>query len=196
MAVAAWEAELASPVKPCPYLMFPMAHEYTEQTLSFSGLKGRDAEIVAVLRDQCGLDCHLALVEKYESGTASGGDYDRGYDRYDRRRERWGGGEDEEESYDEDDGEGASMEDVDESTISVKKIIAEDDSEAGLKGLDLDFDGLGLISDDGNPFDDLDPYKSEYEAYTGNAGPTLEQWYRTCVCVIWPSSQARCPPSC
>ena len=59
-----------------------------------------------------------------------------------------------------------------------------------MKGLDLDFDGPGLISDDGNPFDDLDPYNSEYEAYTGNAGPTLEQWYHTCVCVIWPASQA------
>jgi hypothetical protein len=204
-AVLAWEAKLAycgqgrgggddTPTK----LVLPLEHAYTE-ALSFDGLKGRDEEVVAALQDNCGLDLHLVLVEKYEMGSASGGDggYEDDYDRYRGRRGYYHDDDEDEDDYDDyddddygrdDDGEGAIIDDVCESSITCKKWVAEDGSISDFAGLSVDDDEECLGGE--ALFDDKEPDRSEYEGYTGNAGPTLEQWYYACVCVMWPKSHS------
>ncbi len=36
----------------------------------------------------------------------------------------------------------------------------------------------------------LEPYQSEFEGYTGNAGNTMDRWYRRGALVIWPRARA------
>jgi hypothetical protein len=36
------------------------------------------------------------------------------------------------------------------------------------------------------PSVDLEPFESEHEGYTGNAGNTVEHWYHRAAVVLWP----------
>ena len=92
-----------------------------------SGLKGRDRAVAAVLQLAGSVELMLALVEKHEHGSShdSGPSYGYGYG---GRRGRGYYDEDDYEDY----GGDASMDEVHESSISVEKWVAEDDSTCNL----------------------------------------------------------------
>jgi hypothetical protein len=151
---------------------------FTATLLSTSRLLLLLIKVVGILRDRCGLDLFLCLVEKHESGSASGG-YGC-YDRYShRKRGRCYGyyDEDEYDDHDDDDGEDATMEEVFDSSVDVKRWVGVDGTEvATAVPLDLDEGSEELLGEEGDLFEDLEPHRREYEGYTGNAGPSLEQW--------------------
>ena len=89
-----------------------------------SGLKGRDRAVAAVLQLAGSVELMLALVEKHEHGSS----YESG-PCYGSRR-GWGRGyyDDDYDDY----GNDASMDEVHDSSISVEKWVAEDDSTSRL----------------------------------------------------------------
>ncbi len=40
------------------------------------------------------------------------------------------------------------------------------------------------------PSVDLEPFKSEHEGYTGNAGNTVDRWYHRAAVLLWPRTRA------
>lgn len=153
LALTQWGEEEKSTSRLPNKLILPLAHKYTTQSLSFGNLKGRDADIVAVLQDRCGLDLYLALVEKYKITYGNEGDDDC----------------------------------TSETTVSVTKWVAEDGKDVSLPDLKLQMHGNEFLS---KLFRKREPDREESEGYTGNDGPTCEQWYYECVCVFWPKSRA------
>ena len=161
-----------------------LEHKYTECSLQFQDLKGRDKEVVNLLRGARGVDgkplfvvC-LFLLEKKETGTPSSSGYGR-------RNRRYGYDDDDEE--DEYDG----MEEVHDSATKIKYWIGPDDEK--ISNFDLSFDlERCLLLDQDTDFDELfgeSPDDEEFEGYTGNAGPTLEYWYYRSAVVFWPADQ-------
>ncbi len=153
-----------------------LEHEYTDKNLSFQKLKGSDEQQVAILRRSGKFDLFLALVEKHEEGEPSAPSY------YRRRRGYYA-------SDDDDEGNSAdrTMGEVFNTTIFLKKVIAEDDLESKMTVLEIDDEEATLNGED--LFEGLDPDKKDYSGYTGNAGPTLEYFYHRTVLLILPRSQ-------
>ena len=128
------------------------------------------------------VDCkaYLALLTFWESGSAEDdGDYGYGYG---RSRRRWYDEEEDEDDEEEDDGGGLhEMGEVFESSLS-----AEHWSDSA--GQSLPIGTLSVEEDellDPESLREVDP-EEEFEGYTGNAGMTLERWYRHAAIVLWP----------
>ena len=158
-----------------PWQGYLLEHQYTKTNLHFRNLKGRDLEIASLLQnavdengEQLFVVC-LLLLEKWETGPAEGG-YSYG---------RYGG----DEPY--------SMCEVFDSSVSPKHWVGPDDSR--LKNFRLEFDlEDNLLTNE--PYECIfndDPDKQDVEAYTGNAGPTLEYWYWKSVVVFWPRTKQK-----
>lgn len=62
-----------------------------------------------------------------------------------------------------------------------------------LDGKAMEFGEMKVIEEDEvlppGYFEGQDPDEEEYEGYTGNAGATLDRWYRRAALVIWPRSR-------
>ena len=96
------------------------------------------------------------------------------------RRRRWYD-EDEDEDDDEDDDGEHEMGEIFETSLTAKHWI---DSE----GNGLPIGELSVEEDevlDPESLTDVDP-EEEFEGYTGNAGMTLERWYRHAAIILWP----------
>ena len=159
----------------CGYLL---EHDYTETNLHFNNLKGRDKEVVNLLRGSYDVNGNplfvacLMLISKHESGSA---EYSGGYGRYSR--------------YDDDDDGPHTMEEVYDTEVDTQHWIGPDDNL--IKSFKLQFDlEESLLTDEDidELFDDKDPSREEYESYTGNAGPTLDYWYYRGAVAFWPRS--------
>lgn len=157
-----------------------LEHKYTKTNLRFQNLKGRDKQVADLLQgveDEEGnplFVAYLLLIEKWESGSASGGGYSY--------RDRYG-----DESSD---GE-HMMEEVHETHICADFWVGPDDRQISKLCLGFCVEH-NLLMDDEMCEDDLfegeDPDQEEYEGYTGNAGPSLEYWYYKSALVFWPRS--------
>lgn len=148
------------------------------------------------------LDCEiaLALADEHEIWSCED-DYDAGYRRYGRRQ-----------SYRYDDDWDDEAESGDRKTSATPELIELIDSSVELRYF-VDVRGkaerVSSQVDSGElcftkPSVDLDPFPSEHEGYTGNAGNTVERWYHRAAVVLWPRSRtfvirakasARCPPN-
>lgn len=161
-------------------LVITLDHEYTEKGLSWDALKGADralADIVADAAQQAECRAYLGLLTFWESGSGHSSDDDYGY------HGRW-------RKYDEEDEEDESagdyeMEEVFDTSLTVK-------NGRDRTGNPMPFDEL-LIDEE---TDLLDPEalravkpEEEFEGYTGNAGMTLERWYRHAAVVLWPEKR-------
>ncbi|CAJ1932043.1 unnamed protein product [Cylindrotheca closterium] len=157
-----------------PVQGYLLDHKYTKKNLHFRNLKGRDLEIASLLRNA--IDEHgnklfvvcLLLLEKHEFCDAECG-Y-RGY------------------GYDEDDGP-YTMQEVVDSSVSADHWIGPDDTKLSQFTLPFDEEENLLVDDPEDGVFEEDPDDEEYEAYTGNAGPTLEYWYRKSAAVFWPRTK-------
>ena len=167
-------------------LAITLGHQYTEKGLDWSALKGEDRMQAAVLRDAAlaaGCEVHLALLTLHESGSSEGEDYD--YDSRSRtRRSRYSYEEDEDEDEDGDDTEAGSEHEMGE--IYESSLVAEHWSDATGASSPI---GLMHIEEEELLQPDLlrAVISEEYfEGYTGNAGMTLDRWYRHAAIIIWP----------
>lgn len=151
-----------------------LEHSYTEANLALAHLKGNDqARALALLSaaSASGFTAHLALVTFHQSGELEGAeDYeDYRYRRGGRGRHRGP-----------DPNEGTMGEISDESlTISHWRDARDRPVELG----EYQIAEEALISKE--PISDGEPDEKESEGYTGNAGCTMDHWYRRAAIVLW-----------
>ena len=178
-------------------LVYLLDHEYTQRGLSWSRLKGADAERAALLRTAATrADCEavLALAEVKETWDAypPGGDdpWDRGYG-YDRYHDFYDG--DDEGDPAPSPGSGAADDYAD---YELNDLI-DDEITLGWWTRPHGKGGEAISSPvsyeercASTPSKDLKPFRSEYEGYMGNYGNTLDRWYRRSAVLLWPRERA------
>ena len=176
-----------SPDKP-DRLVYLLDHQYTQKGLGWAHLKTGDARRAAMLREVgARLDCEivLALADIHEVWSCE----DEGYgSRYGRRR-RW---DHFRRPEDEDEDEG------DERSADEHTLIELCDSSIELRHW-LAPSGKQVRAISGAVHDDevcstkatveLEPFKSEHEGYTGNAGNSVERWYHRAAVMLWPRAR-------
>lgn len=147
-----------------------LEHSYTEANLSLRNLKGNDqarAHALLAAAGEAGLTAHLALVTFHQMGELEGYDYDYG------RRGRYHDHDDDPES-------GTMGEIYDES------LTITDWRNARNRKVDLGTYHVAkeaLITTE--EFGDSEPDEQEAEGPTGNAGCTMDYWYRRAAIVLW-----------
>lgn len=155
-------------------LAIGLAHEYSAESLSLQNLKGEDqsrAAIIAQAAEQAGCRATLGLLTLWESGQGEDGS-----DRYYYRHSRYGSRERSSRAKSE-----YQMIEVYESDLSVNHWAAFDGSNPNFGR--LDFEENQVVSE--KPILERKP-EEEFEGYTGNAGMTLQRWYRQAVVAVWP----------
>ncbi len=154
-------------------LVVPLGHQYTEAGVSWDALKGADrpkAQALLAAAGRAGCRAYLALLTLHESGSAE-------YvgRRTSRRRGSW---------YEEESGEASDYEmgEVFDESLGLSHWQADDGSAFPLRQMSLETEevlgGEGALRG-------ITP-QTEFEGYTGNAGMTLDHWYRHAAVVIWP----------
>ncbi len=152
-------------------LAVTLEHRYSRDGLAWDALKGVDrakARVLAEAARQAGCQAHLALLTLYESGAAE-------YANYAPRRGRgW-------DRYDEDQANEHEMGEVFDSSLTARHW-------RGLAGDRLPFGAIPVERSEVVPEESLTKIKPKeiFEGYTGNAGMTLERWYRHAAVFVWP----------
>jgi hypothetical protein len=163
-----WAGAAGGPQK----LAVTLAHRYTADGLAWDALKGVDGARARVLAAAArAADCHvaLALLTFWEHGTAECDDepYGRG----------WGGrGRHAGEQY--------SMGEVLDWSLSAKRWRSPEGDR--LPFGEIPFEREEIVPPDS--LTDVEP-KEDFEGYTGNAGMTLERWYRHAAVALWPRAR-------
>ena len=149
-------------------LAVTLAHRYTAAGLAWDALKGTDgarARVLAAAARQA--DCHvaLALLTFWEYGSA---EYDEPYEHGRRGRARHAG-----EQY--------SMGEVLDWRLSARRWRSPEGERLPLG--EIPFEREEIVPPDS--LTDVEP-REDFEGYTGNAGMTLERWYRHAAVALWP----------
>jgi len=166
-------------------IAIPFTHQYTEAGLDPAQLKGSDrarADVLSRAAETLGYACYLALLTHWQSGTPDYSTMD--YDPYDRRRSYGWSDYDDDEDDDDDDN-------ADDSQVEMEEVVEEEIS------LDHWLDPQGKKQDFGEiHLEDTEiltlgsrkgwSLRQEIQEATGNAGASMERWYRQGVIVIWP----------
>lgn len=164
-------------------LVYLLDHEYTPHSLAWTRLKNADAARAAALRQAARqLDCEifLALADVHETWACQ--------ENYDFGPFRWN--ECDDEDGEEDNGLAGSPEltDLIDSDIELRHWVASE----GKSG-PVSRGRVGVASSElcfTTPSQDFEPFDTEHEGYTGNAGNTVEHWYHRAAVVLWPRSRA------
>ncbi|MGV3722579.1 MAG: hypothetical protein ACO1SX_16855, partial [Actinomycetota bacterium] len=162
--------------------VIPLEHQYTEAGLHPAALKGADrprADVLARAAASLGYECSLALVTHFQLGSV---DLETWTPPYYRSRRSYRGYYREEPE--EDDDEGAEMEEVFEDSITL-------DHWLDLQGRERPFGKLHVEEGEILCRDDREGWAVSQEIHeaTGNEGATLQRWYRQCAVVIWPRNR-------
>jgi hypothetical protein len=154
-------------------LVITLEHQYTQEGLAWDVLKGADrarAQILAEAASQADCRAYLALLTFHEAGSAEG-DHD-----YYGRRGRWRNASNDPADY--------AMGEVYDSSLSADHWSDRQGNRLAVGQIRVDEDEL------------LDPEvlrkvtpEEEFEGYTGNAGMTLDRWYRHGAIIVWPSKK-------
>ena len=153
-------------------LVVTLAHQYTQEGLTWDALKGVDAvkaKVLAEAANRAECQAHLALLTFHESGSAE-------YTGNSRSRRRY-----EDDDEDEDQEGPYEMDEVYESELSATHWSDSTGQRLPIGEMDVEEDELV----------DPDALKSgtpreEFEGYTGNAGMTLDRWYQHAAIFLWP----------
>jgi len=153
-------------------LAVTLDHQYTQDGLTWDALKGVDrvkAQVLHKAAEQAGCQAYLALLTFHECLDAY---EDRGY--YGSRR-GW--------DYDDEDEVGGDYETGEVIDSDLTAAHWSDPQGQRLPIAEISIDADELV--DPESLEDVDP-EEEYEGYTGNAGNTLDRWYRHAAIFIWP----------
>lgn len=147
-----------------------LEHSYTEANISLKNLKGNDVARAKALfgaAKETGFIAHLALVTFHQMG-----ELEDGYD-YSRRRR----------GYDDDeDAEDGTMGEIYDEDLTINHWRNSRDRRVDLGSYRVEMDAL--VSKE--KIDASEPDEKEAEGYTGNAGCTMDHWYRRAAIVLWP----------
>jgi hypothetical protein len=187
---ALWPSE-APPAR----LVYLLDHQYTQKGLAWGHLKNGDAVRAALLREVADrLDCELvlALADVHETWSCED---DWGHERYGYgwRKRRWRDDDDEEDEEEADDADDADDGSEDHALIELC------DSSIELRHW-VAPSGKRVRAISGEVLDDevcytkasveCEPFASEHEGYTGNAGNTVDRWYHRAAVMLWPRTRA------
>jgi len=160
-------------------LVVTLSHQYTKGSISWETLKGVDrvkANVLCQAAKQAGCRAYLSTLTFWESGSAE-------YSGRSRRKQygprRWGRYDD----YDDGDAEDYKMGEIFDSSLTAEGLVDLDGVTLPIGTLFIDEDELLDV----NALENVDP-EVEFEGYTGNAGMTLEHWYRHAAICIWPEA--------
>ena len=163
-------------------LVYLLDHQYTQRALAWGRLKNSDAERAAALQEIARrLDCEifLALADVHETWLCE--------DEYDGYRGRGRDCYDEDDDAEDEPGDGyASVStpeptDLIDSNVELRHWVGSGSRPRGIPA--------GVGNDElcfTRPTRDFDPFESDYEPYTGNAGNTVDRWYHRAAVVLWP----------
>jgi 2OG-Fe(II) oxygenase superfamily len=173
-----------APRNPPNRLVYLLDHQYTERGFGWHRLKGTDSARTAVLRTaaaRAGCELVLALARVQETWDCLDDDWSRS-----SRWFRWRGWDEDEEGSGQDEAadesEGYTLGDLQDRTIELTTWVDPlgNRTEAIVTTVD-DEEACATT-----PSAELEPYASEHEGYTGNAGNTVDRWYRRAAIVLWP----------
>ncbi|CAN5834202.1 hypothetical protein BH23PLA1_BH23PLA1_13690 [soil metagenome] len=158
-------------------LVITLDHQYTKDGLAWDTLKGADrakAKALVEAARQEGFKAYLGLLTFWESGSAeyAGGGY--GYSGYGRRRRSY-------DYYDEDDASQYEMGEIYETSLTAENLT--DGQGQGLPIGTLTIEKEDLL--DPEALTQVTP-EEDFEGYTGNAGMTIDRWYRHATIILWP----------
>ncbi|MFM2152463.1 MAG: hypothetical protein RL199_898 [Pseudomonadota bacterium] len=157
--------------------VYLLDHEYTQHSLSWTGLKNGDRARVASLREAARRldgESYLALAEVHET-------WDYQDDRRWGRKGRYGSDDD---SDADSDGEVELVSMIESDTALTHWIDADGRRVEGMFGNLRKTEAHFTTSSD-----DLKPYRTEREGYQGNYGNTLDRWYHRAAFLMWPRSR-------
>ena len=135
------------------YITYCLEHQYTEESLCLSNLKGHDKQIVAQaarIGPQAEYSICLATLERKHAGAVD---------------------------EDEDDDDEHEIFDEFENDWKLPRVV---DLEGNMIVEDFPIEEEAVIPE--NPFGRNDIWNEEFEGYTGNEGATTTLWYRKTVC--------------
>ncbi len=156
-------------------LVITLGHQYTKDGIAWDSLKGADRVKASVLREaarRAGCRAYLALLTFHESGSA---EYAGG--RRSRSRRRWDG------DYG-DDPDDYEMGEIYESSLTADRLV--DAEGEPLPIGELDIDEQDLLAPES--LRAIEP-EEDFEGYTGNAGMTIDRWYRHAAVILWPEAR-------
>jgi hypothetical protein len=164
-------------------LVYLLDHEYTQRGPQWNRLKNSDAQRAAALREVAGeLNCEifLALADVHETWSCE--DEYSGYSDY---RQRYYGDDDDADENEHGESPGES------SDPDLTELIDSDVELRHWLGAGGRWEAVAARVDAAElcytrPSVDLEPFESEHEGYTGNAGNTVEHWYHRAAVVLWP----------
>ena len=167
-----------------------LEHEYSEKGLAYDALKGVDRAKAYVLFEaarQADCDAYLALATYWQSGSAeSSDDDDYGYGRHSRRRRyQYDDYGDDDDGADEDGGSQHEMGEIFDESLSVAHLSDAEGNRLAVAQLPLH--KPEIVSE--TPLGEGEPDAEEFEGFTGNAGMTLDRWYRHAAIVLWPADR-------
>ncbi len=165
-----------------PKWVYLLDHQYTQKGLSWSQLKNGDRLRVKTIEEAAAkldLEVHMALADIQEVWDCEA-DYDDGYYQS-RHREYWHYYENEDENENSVDDEGLQLNELIDSSISLKHWIDKTNQGIDYSGLYIDDDEICWTK----ATNEFDPFSSEYEGWMGNYGNTLERWYHRATVVLW-----------
>jgi hypothetical protein len=190
-----------------PHLLVVLLdHQYTQKSLDWNALKGRDRQLVKEFlanRDACELAFSLALIDVHEVREAMPESLSRhDYDDEDLEDEVL---DDDNEEFIEERWEKAAnrarrgtrrskspskkkarIKTGDLIDIDYEVIYSKDEKGKGHKGFDILISEHHVVSlVDSQEFE---PFDTEYEGYMGNWGETMESWYHRTALLVWPQS--------
>jgi hypothetical protein len=168
-------------------LVVTLEHQYTQEGLAWDALKGVDrsrAQILLEGAEQAGCQALLALLTFHETYEAEDyGGYGYGYGR--GRRRDWDDYDDEDEDEEEEDEEPEyAVGELIDSDLSAEHWSDSQGNRLSIGLMNVEKDELV----DPDSLEDVDP-EEEFEGYTGNAGNTLDRWYRHGAIVLWPDDR-------
>lgn len=170
-------------LSPPDRLIYLLDHQYTPRALAWNRLKNADAARAAALRKVAGqLDCEifLALADVHETWSC-----EDEYDFEHSRGNQYGDDEDQEEDH----GSGGTPEltELIDRDVELRHWVAPDSSSRAPRS------HISVASHElchTTPSGDFEPFESEHEGYTGNAGNTVDHWYHRAAVVLWPRTHA------
>lgn len=165
-------------------LIYLLDHEYTQRGLQWNRLKNTDAQRAIALQEvarQLNCEIFLALADVHETWSCE--DEYSGYSDYGQRY--YGDGD---EDADEIEGGESPRETSD---PELTELIDSDVELRHWLGAGGRWEAVAARVDAAElcytrPSVDLEPFESEHEGYTGNAGNTVEHWYHRAAVVLWP----------
>ena len=172
-------------LSPPDRLVYLLDHEYTPHALAWNRLKSADAARAAALRQVARqLDCEifLALADVHESWNCE--------EEYDFRRSRWSPYYDEDEDEEDDDESDGPYEltDLIDSDVELRHWVAPEGGSSRVPKGHIGVADRELCFT--TPSQDFEPFETEHEGYTGNAGNTVDHWYHRAAVALWPRDRA------